>query len=164
MCESIPDTLHYRVALIGHSGRLGNTLIVSHTSPIYATLPAVSAFITSFALRPSTRKKKEETVCCLEMHYYSVALLCVWATIKNNHILVKHFIHLKLTSHFPVLSRTYVVYLLPDPPMLTPVDLFREKKSIAPLEFTTPLITFHLCNDLRPNKYCCRHEVNWEAV
>lgn len=57
MCVSIPDTLHYRVALIGHFGKLRNRLIVSHTSAIYATLPAVSAFITSIALRPPTRKK-----------------------------------------------------------------------------------------------------------
>lgn len=35
VCVSISDTLHHRVALIGHSGRPGNTLIVSHTSAIY---------------------------------------------------------------------------------------------------------------------------------
>lgn len=35
MLVSIPDTLHHRVALVGHSGRPGNTLIISHTSAIY---------------------------------------------------------------------------------------------------------------------------------
>lgn len=59
MWVSIPDTLHHRVALTGHSGRPGNTLIVSHTSAIYTTLPAVSVFITSIALRGQTRRGKE---------------------------------------------------------------------------------------------------------
>lgn len=61
MCVSIPDTLHCGVALVGHSGRLGNTLIVSRTSAIYATLPAASAFITTLSQWPPARKKKANT-------------------------------------------------------------------------------------------------------
>ena len=61
----IADTLHHRVDLTGHSGMSGNALIVSHTSVIYTTLPAVSVFITSIALRPPARRIKEKTLWLL---------------------------------------------------------------------------------------------------
>lgn len=57
-CVSIPDILHHRAALIGHSGRLGNTLIVSHTSVIYATLPAVCIYYKPCSEAPDKDKRE----------------------------------------------------------------------------------------------------------
>lgn len=58
VCVSIPDTLPCRVALVGHSGELGNTLIVGSTGAFHVTPPAAAAFITKLSVRLQTRREE----------------------------------------------------------------------------------------------------------